>query len=83
MKSNMITVMKKELTRFFTDKRMVLTTLLMPGLMIYLMYSLMGQGFASQYEDSEDFKAKVQVESLPESMKPVWDQDIPMEYTEL
>lgn len=83
MKSNMITVMKKELTRFFTDKRMVLTTLLMPGLMIYLMYSLMGQGFASQYEDSEDFKAKVQVESLPESMKPVWDQDIPMEYMEL
>lgn len=83
MKSNMMTVMKKELTRFFTDRRMVLTTLLMPGLMIYLMYSLMGQGFSSQYGEAEDFKARVKVESLPDSMKSMWDQDIPLEYTEL
>ena len=83
MKSNMITVMKKELTRFFTDRRMVLTTLLMPGLMIYLMYSLMGQGFSSQYGEAEDFKARVKVESLPDSMKSMWNQDIPLEYTEL
>ncbi|MEH2942733.1 ABC transporter permease subunit [Lachnospiraceae bacterium KK002] len=83
MKSNMMTVMKKELTRFFTDRRMVLTTLLMPGLMIYLMYSLMGQGFSSQYGEAEDFKARVKVESLPDSMKSMWNQDIPLEYTEL
>lgn len=83
MKSNMMTVMKKELTRFFTDRRMVLTTLLMPGIMIYLLYSLMGQGFSSQYEDSEDFKAQVQVEALPESMRQIWEQDVPLEYAEL
>ncbi len=83
MKSNMMTVMKKELTRFFTDRRMVLTTLLMPGIMIYLLYSLMGQGFSSQYEDSEDFKAQVQVEALPESMRRIWEQDVPLEYAEL
>lgn len=84
MKSNMMTVMKKELIRFFTDRRMVLTTLLMPGIMIYLLYSLMGQGFTSQFEDAEDFKAKVQVVSLSENMRLLWGQDdIPLEFTEL
>ena len=52
MKSNVITVMKKEFNRFFTDRRMVLTTLLMPGIMIYLLYSLMGQGFTSQFQEN-------------------------------
>ncbi|EOS23794.1 hypothetical protein C806_02580 [Lachnospiraceae bacterium 3-1] len=84
MKSNMMTVMKKELIRFFTDRRMVLTTLLMPGIMIYLLYSLMGQGFTSQFEDAEDFKAKVQVVSLSENMRLLWGQDdIPLKFTEL
>ena len=31
-----LTIFKKELTRFFKDKRMVVSTLLLPGLMIYL-----------------------------------------------
>lgn len=84
MKSNMMTVMKKELRRFFTDRRMVLTTLLMPGLMIYLLYSLMGQGFASQSSDSEDFKAKVQVMSLSDNMRFWLDRDsLPLELTEI
>ena len=50
MKNSIMTVMKKELTRFFTDRRMVLTTLLMPGLMIYLLYSFMGT-FAVLYKN--------------------------------
>lgn len=82
MKSNMMTVMKKEFTRFFTDKRMVLTTLLMPGLMIYLLYSVMGQGLSSQFESGE-FQAKVLVESLPDSMRAMEGQEAPFEFTEL
>ena len=35
MRNSIITVMKKEFMRFFTDRRMVVTTLLMPGIMIY------------------------------------------------
>lgn len=38
---NIITIIKKELKRFFTDKRMVMT-LVFPGLLIYVMYSFMG-----------------------------------------
>ena len=34
MTNNTITVMKKELARFFGDRRLVITTLLLPGIMI-------------------------------------------------
>lgn len=38
---NIITIMKKEIKRFFTDKRMLLS-LFLPGILIFLLYSLMG-----------------------------------------
>ena len=44
-KSNILTVMKKELRRFFGDRRM-LATLILPGLLIYVIYSLMGGALA-------------------------------------
>lgn len=78
-----MTVMKKEFTRFFTDRRMVLTTLLMPGLMIYLLYSVMGMGISSQYDAGEDYQAKVCVENLPESMKTIAKQGAALTFTEL
>ncbi len=82
MKSNMVTVMKKEFTRFFTDSRMVLTTLLMPGIMIYLLYSVMGSGISSQFETKEDFQAKVCVQNMPESIKAMAGE-APFLFTEL
>jgi sodium transport system permease protein len=36
--------MKKEFARFFGDRRLVLTALVLPGAMMYLMYTFMGQG---------------------------------------
>ena len=38
---NILAIMKKELRRFFGDKRMI-ATLILPGLLIYVIYSLMG-----------------------------------------
>ncbi|MCL2820623.1 MAG: ABC transporter permease subunit [Oscillospiraceae bacterium] len=38
---NIITIMSKEFTRFFTDKRMVLMTIL-PAVLIYVVYTFMG-----------------------------------------
>ena len=43
MTNNTITVMKKELARFFGDRRLVITTLLLPGIMIYVVYSFFGK----------------------------------------
>ena len=75
--------MKKEFTRFFTDKRMVLTTIFLPGIMIYLLYTFMGSGLSGQLEQSEDFKPAVYVENLPESVKTVVSQGDLMELKEV
>jgi sodium transport system permease protein len=40
---NIIIVAKKELFRFFTDKRLLFSTIILPGLMIYILYSFMGE----------------------------------------
>ena len=42
MKSDLLTIIKKELSRFFGDKRMVMAVIL-PGILIYVMYSFMGR----------------------------------------
>jgi sodium transport system permease protein len=78
-----MTIMKKEFTRFFTDRRMVLTTVLMPGLMIYLLYSFMGSGLASQFETAEDYKASVYAVDLPESIRALEDNGAFLEFTEI
>lgn len=74
MKNNIWTVMRKEFTRFFTDKRMVLTTLIMPGLMIYFLYSFMGNGLSSQYTTSEDEVLNVYTQNLPEEIEIIAEQ---------
>ena len=44
MKNNTWTIIKKEFARFFGDRQLLFTTVIMPGLLIYLVYSLMGEG---------------------------------------
>ena len=69
MKNNTITVMKKELARFFGDRRLVLTTLLLPGCMIYLVYSLLGNIMMKSLLPEEAYVAKAYVVDLPESLQ--------------
>lgn len=38
----LLAIIKKEFRRFFFDRRMVLTTLILPGLLIYIVYTAMG-----------------------------------------
>lgn len=75
MKSSLLTIMKKEFARFFGDKRMVFTTILMPGLIIYIMYSFMGSGFSQMYETEEDYAYDVRTVDLPQSMAMLKDID--------
>ena len=68
MKSNgIIAIMRKELARFFGDKRMVVSILL-PGILIYVMYSFMGQAMGSLYGVDEDYVPTVQTVNLPDSV---------------
>ena len=66
MKNSILTIMKKELDRFFSDRRMVVSILL-PGVLIYVMYSFMGTAMSSMYGVDEDYVPSIQAVCLPGS----------------
>lgn len=59
------TITRKELSRFFSDRRLVLSVL-MPGLVIYFLYSAMGSGYSSINSDSDTYK--VTAVNMPSDM---------------
>ena len=68
MKNNTWTIIKKECARFFGDRTMLLTTVIMPGLMIYLIYSFMGNNLMKPKDLGTP---TLYVENLPESVRPM------------
>lgn len=82
MKNNMITIMKKEFARFFGDKGLVFSTLLLPGLMLFVLYTLMGEIMTNQFTSEEGFVAKAYVQNMPAELEPMFDQ-LPAEWTEV
>lgn len=68
MRSPVFTIFKKELARFFGDRRMAVTTLLLPGLMIYLMYTFMGSALTGRFSVEDTYKPTAVVEHLPDSL---------------
>lgn len=67
MKSDLFTIIKKEFARFFGDKRMVATALL-PGVLIYVMYSFMGSSMTDMYEPDDDYVYEINVVNMPQTM---------------
>lgn len=67
MKSDLFTIIKKEFARFFGDKRMVMTALL-PGVLIYVMYSFMGSGMSEMYHPEEDYVYQINVRNMPQTV---------------
>ena len=47
--SKILIIVKKELLRILTDKRLCFTTIIMPGLMIFIMYALVGNVMSNTY----------------------------------
>lgn len=54
--NNILTVIRKEFARFFRDKRLVLGTLILPGVLIFLLYTLMGSVF---FDSEQTYTVKV------------------------
>ncbi len=68
MKSNAIfTIFKKELARFFKDKR-TLIALLMPGFLIYIIYSLMGGFIGDAFMPDKDYKPIIYSVNTPKTV---------------
>ena len=73
-KNNILTVMKKELRRFFGDKRMLLT-LVLPGLLIYVIYSLMGGALADAVGGGdESLRYRVLTHNMSETVAAITEQ---------
>lgn len=82
MKKDMLTIIRKEFARFFKDKRMVFTTILMPGLLIYLIYSFMGEGMMKEFMTDDDYVAKAYVQNMPTELSPML-SELSAEWTEV
>lgn len=69
--NNTWTIIRKEFARFFGDRQLVFTAVIMPGLLIYLIYSLMGVGIRNMESQGVDDLVVVRVENMPQSMEPL------------
>ena len=68
MKNNVIlTIFKKELARFFKDKR-TLIALLLPGILLYVIYSIMGGAMSDAFAPDEEYIPKISAVALPDSI---------------
>lgn len=74
MKNTIITILKKELKRFFSDKRMAFTTILMPGIMIFVMYSFMGDAISGMVSVDDDYVYKIESTYMPESIRTLMEE---------
>jgi sodium transport system permease protein len=79
-RSGLFAIIQKELKRFFTDRRMVLTTLLLPGIMIFAIYSIMGNALGSMLSIDEDYVPVAYAVNLPSSIEALADSaGLPLE----
>lgn len=73
MKS-ILTIIKKEFARFFKDIRLVITALLLPGFMIFAVYSLMGTIMESVENKDADKMCTAYIVNMTDSQSSVFSQ---------
>ncbi len=69
---NLWVIIKKELKRIFTDKRM-LASLILPGLLIFVVYSVMGNVMVDVFSEEDDYVYELRVENEPEGYRAYFD----------
>ncbi len=73
---NIWTVFKKEIYRVFSDRRLILTLFIMPGLAIFLIYSLMGNIIGAQETQVSEYEALIYTENMPAEIKTLMDESM-------
>ena len=69
MKSNAWTIARKELARFFSNKASALASIVLPGLLIFLMWTFMGDAMGGMFKPDMSKPPAVAVVNAPESVK--------------
>ncbi|MCL2171522.1 MAG: ABC transporter permease subunit [Defluviitaleaceae bacterium] len=68
MKNNVMTVMKKELARMFGDRRLVVSSIIMPGILLFVLYSFMGNFMLDMFTVDDDYVYEIHVVNMPASI---------------
>lgn len=66
-----IQIMKKELTRVFTDKRLVISLFILPAILIIGIYYLVGQMQSAAIDDVEKHISNVYIQNAPKDFKDI------------
>lgn len=73
MKHDFFTVTKKEFKRFFGDRRLFFSTVILPGLMIFIIYSIMGNLMQDAFSPDKDYTPKVYLVHAPKDVETLLD----------
>lgn len=73
---DVLTIMSKELKRFWIDKKLLFTTVLLPGVMIFLIYTIMGTVIGNQVDEITQSTTTLYVENMPEGLEPLFDPSL-------
>ena len=75
MKNNVLTIMKKECSRIFNDRNLFLSTVVLPGLLLFVIYSAMGRLIPTMFAVDEGYIHQVHVVDMPPSLAPLFAQE--------
>ena len=62
---NIFTIFRKEFYRVMSDRRLIFTAILLPGLAIYVMYTFIGSAIGGEIEDITQHKMIIYTENMP------------------
>lgn len=69
MKNSILPIARKELARFFSNKASAAIAILMPGLLLFGMWTIMGSAMGDMASGGEEETRKIAVVALPESVE--------------
>lgn len=75
MSNSWFTVFKKELARFFGDKRLVFTTVILPGLLIYVLYTIMGSAMQNVMNVDGSQTYNIDTINMPASLVEMFEEN--------
>lgn len=68
---NILTIFKKEFYRVMSDRRLIFTAIILPGLAIFLMYSILGNAASGLETDIDSHKMIIYTENMPTEFRNV------------
>lgn len=71
----LMAIVKRELYRVFTDKRLVFSAFILPALSIFLLYSFMGRMVDQEIDDIYGHRSQIKVYEAPGSFLEFWDEN--------